>query len=265
MEDRFSLSCRHRVDAANYMSYEIPEYHPDRTMEVHDLIYILEGEWVIAQEDERFEAKRDDVVILRAGAHHYGVAPCSRGTKTMFLHICREPGDGTQEASVAVKNHINTTGKPEIRRLFEKIILAKSEKEEQKASVYFDALLYELEERSSEDEDRGLAGKIRNLILASSERIPGNSQIAERFHVSVKTAEHAFKKAFGMTIHQYALQTKIEQVKTYLVDFPDMKLFQIAKNLGFYDEYHLSRQFKRICGDSPSQYRKKMRNKEEQI
>ena len=258
MKNTFSTASRRRVIDANYNSYQVPTLHPTRKMNMHDLLYILNGEWMIGQEKEIFTVEKDDVLILAAGLHHYGISLCSQGTKTMYIHVSRESGDaqGENAGGLIVTNHLNTAGNPEIRRLFEKIIIARMENDETKASVYVDALLYELEELSSREKGRDLAGDIRKEIVASSGRLLKNSQIAAMFHVSVKTAENTFKSVYHMTIHQYMLKTKIEQAQTYLIDFPEMKHFEIAKNLGFYDEYHFSRQFKRICGISPSEYRR---------
>ena len=74
--------------------------------------------------------------------------------------------------------------------------------------------------------------------------------------VSVKSAETKFKELFGISIHQYILQFKIEQAVSYLKSFPEMSIKEIAFNLGFYDEYHFSKQFKSYTGYSPTEYKK---------
>ena len=76
--------------------------------------------------------------------------------------------------------------------------------------------------------------------------------------VSVKTAENKFKAQFGVTIHRYILSFKVEQAISYLKNFPEMQIKEIAYNLGFYDEYHFSKQFKNLTGLSPTEYRKKV-------
>lgn len=261
MQYMFSTEARHWIAEANYSYYTIPTMHPSRNMEVHDFIYMLDGEWTIGQEGETFTMRNDDVLLLQANTDHYGVMPCQAGTRTMFLHVSREAGDsvysGTEELrQTLLRSHTNAADNPNIRSFFEKIIFAKSEGNDAKATTYFEALLYELSELSAKEQGENLASGIRSRIMASSDTIPKNSDLAAHFHVSVKTAENAFKSAYRMTIHQFVLKVKIRQAQSYLTNFPEMKLSEVARNLGFYDEYHLSRQFKRSFGLSPSEFRK---------
>ncbi|MBQ1954958.1 MAG: AraC family transcriptional regulator, partial [Clostridia bacterium] len=45
---------------------------------------------------------------------------------------------------------------------------------------------------------------------------------------------------------------------SYFRNFPEMSIKEVAGNLGFYDEYHFSKQFKKITGLSPLKYRTEM-------
>ena len=83
-----------------------------------------------------------------------------------------------------------------------------------------------------------------------------NEEIAVHFNISKRTAEILFKKYYDTTIHEFVLNNKLQESKQYLLDFPDMKIFSIAKALGFYDEFHFSKMFSRKFGISPSAYRK---------
>ena len=46
--------------------------HADRVLPVHELIVVQAGMLPIAEEDQRFEACRDEWVLLRAGRRHFG-------------------------------------------------------------------------------------------------------------------------------------------------------------------------------------------------
>ena len=258
MKAVFDISKKHKITLANAMNYAVPIRHPTRKMAEHDLIYMVEGEWKIGQEDEIFTLKKGDVLILPANRFHFGVDLCLPGTKTLFIHaLCNEEDEMSfpSDNEISLESYINANENPLIKNFFEKIIYAYSSKDEITASSYFDVLLCELKNLQNRTDESSLAEKIRQMIV-SSNYILKNAEIAKSLSVSVKTAENAFKNAFGISIHKYITETKIQQAKFQLLNYPDMKLYEISENLGFYDEFHLSRVFKKQTGFSPTEYKK---------
>lgn len=259
MNNCFDISKKHIITAANRNKYVNSTLHPNRNMKEHDFIYVVEGEWIIGQDDEHFHIKKDDVLILYANRSHYGVVPCTAGSKTMYVHALYAPSDETcSDRQIILKSHIHAN--VNVKNCFEKIIYAVSAEKENMASAYFDALLCELENCTAKNKDDSIAELIRQMIISSSE-ILTNTEIAAAFNLGVKTCENIFKNAFNTTLHKYVIDTKLESVKFYLIHFPDMKLSEISENLGFYDEFHMSRLFKKSVGMSPGQYRNEYRPK----
>jgi LacI family transcriptional regulator len=72
--------------------------------------------------------------------------------------------------------------------------------------------------------------------------------------------ERRFKKHLNRTPHDQILQVRIQRVKTLLVG-TDLTLAQIAERTGFAHIEYLSVAFKRMIGDSPSQYRRRHRQR----
>ena len=68
--DLFQHDITRRVTLCGTNIYPFPEYHVDRIMEEHDLMYIHEGVWQIAQDGVIYDLKAGDVILLRAGSHH---------------------------------------------------------------------------------------------------------------------------------------------------------------------------------------------------
>ena len=100
-----------------------------------------------------------------------------------------------------------------------------------------------------------ILNKAKQIIHDTHYKKLTNRELANMLNVSIRTLETAFKACFGLSIHQYQLQEKIEQAKSMLRQDPNTKITKIASSLGFYDEYHFSRQFKRFTGSSPTDYR----------
>jgi AraC family transcriptional regulator len=65
-----------------------------------------------------------------------------------------------------------------------------------------------------------------------------------------------FKKNLGVTPHQYILQRRIERAK-YLLRSSRLDISEIALKVGFCDSSHLTRCFKSILGNTPSQWRQR--------
>lgn len=80
------------------------------------------------------------------------------------------------------------------------------------------------------------------------------SDIARRFSFSEEHIIRIFKKTYGVTPHQYILQSKI-RLAMIMLKTADLSIEQIAERLNFSNSQHFSAQFKRLMGYKPTQYR----------
>jgi AraC family transcriptional regulator len=62
-----------------------------------------------------------------------------------------------------------------------------------------------------------------------------------------------FKRSMGVTPHQYILRSRIDKAK-YLLQYSDLSIADIAVRVGFCDQSHLTRCFKRILSMTPKQF-----------
>ena len=256
----FNTDIRREITEANINYYNKPFIHPKRKIQDHDFIYLLEGEWKIGQSSEIYTLKKDSVLILSGGQTHYGVSPSNPNTKTMYFHVTSAVDDEINCSVLNSKNvvldSLNYVGDNNIiKKIFYDIVSTKLSGNEKKSAILFDLLLNELASMNQNSNTSTTVEKIRNLIQQNPEKFFSNAELAKMVNVSVKTAETKFKKAYNTTIHQYMLNYKIEQAISYFKIFPEMSLKNIAYNLGFYDEYHFSKQFKKITGYSPNSYK----------
>ncbi|MEO9021872.1 MAG: AraC family transcriptional regulator [Ginsengibacter sp.] len=63
-----------------------------------------------------------------------------------------------------------------------------------------------------------------------------------------------FSEVEGITIEQFCILQKIEKTKEWLI-YNELSLSQIAFNLGYSSTQHLSGQFKKITGMTPTQFK----------
>ena len=80
------------------------------------------------------------------------------------------------------------------------------------------------------------------------------ANIARHFHITSSTLSNYFKKETGNSLHNYIILYKLEIVKDRLLN-SEFTVSQIAIQLGFTDESHLTRIFKKYCDSTPKQFK----------
>jgi AraC-like DNA-binding protein len=85
--------------------------------------------------------------------------------------------------------------------------------------------------------------------------------LSEKMNYDYKYLSNLFSAVQATTIEQYMIITKIEQAKE-LILFDDLTLTEISHRLRYTSVAHLSAQFKKVTGLTPSHYKalKKTRN-----
>ncbi len=69
------------------------------------------------------------------------------------------------------------------------------------------------------------------------------------------TLSKLFSKVEGITIEKYIMYQKIEKIKE-LLSYDEMSISEIAFSLNYSSVSHLSNQFKKVTGISPSEFKK---------
>ncbi|RUT06388.1 hypothetical protein DSM106972_026450 [Dulcicalothrix desertica PCC 7102] len=79
-------------------------------------------------------------------------------------------------------------------------------------------------------------------------------QIAQVINISPTYFASLFKRATGTSPHQYVIQQRVERAKLMLSK-TDIAIADIALQVGFSSQSHLTQQFKRLTGITPKQVR----------
>jgi AraC-like DNA-binding protein len=91
------------------------------------------------------------------------------------------------------------------------------------------------------------------------EKISLSKYLADKFHSSYQHISSLFSSKEGITIERYFINQKTEKAKELLV-YNELTLSEISYQLGYSSVQHLSNQFKKITGFTPSDF-KKLRDK----
>lgn len=116
-----------------------------------------------------------------------------------------------------------------------------------------------------DDKKAILIEKIKNVIVEMvhySDELPAmnySDYLSETLQHDYTYLSNIFSEVKGITIQQFIIVHKIERVKELLL-YDELTLTQIARKLHYSSVAHLSNQFKKVTGLSPSFF-KKMKQK----
>lgn len=82
-------------------------------------------------------------------------------------------------------------------------------------------------------------------------------QVAEAAHATVRTLERKFKQSSGYSVKDVSGLMRFEQVRNHLWLYPDSNLAGLAHELGYTDQAHLTKEFKRYSGTTPAAFARK--------
>ena len=86
-------------------------------------------------------------------------------------------------------------------------------------------------------------------------KVNWSSLLSEEMHYEYNYLSNLFSSVEGVTLEQYIIKQKIEKVKELLF-YDELSLSEIADKLGYSSVAHLSGQFKKITGFTPSEMKK---------
>lgn len=120
-----------------------------------------------------------------------------------------------------------------------------------------------------DDKKSMLIEKIKNVIIELvhySEELPKTNfsdYLSEKLHYDYTYLANLFSEVQGTTIQHFMIMHKIERVKELLV-YNELNLTEIAYKLHYSSVAHLSNQFKKITGLTPSHF-KQLRDKRRRV
>jgi AraC family transcriptional regulator len=212
-------------------------------------------------------------IFVPAGQPSYWHCP-QKSTCESILHIYLKPELITQVAEASNLNGdridlVNCFSKPD-RHLQQiaMLLLAELKSGELLGQLYVESLTQVLAihlVRHYSTVTRPVTSQNRNLtrvqleeaidyIHAHLNRDLSLAELASVINVSPTYFASLFKQAMRISPHQYVIQQRVERAKVMLSK-TDLAIAQIAVQVGFSSQSHLTQQFKRITGMTPKQVR----------
>ena len=105
---------------------------------------------------------------------------------------------------------------------------------------------------------RAYVAQAREILQERLIDPPGLDELARQLGVGPFTLVRSFREAYGLPPHAFLTQTRVRAARRLLRQ--GRPVAEVAPAVGFFDQAHLSRHFRRIVGMPPGAYRKSGKN-----
>jgi AraC-like DNA-binding protein len=112
-----------------------------------------------------------------------------------------------------------------------------------------------------DDQKKRIIEKVKNLLIekvqsgALEEHFRISDYLGRKLNKDYSSISRLFSEVEGITIEQFLILQKIEKVKEWIA-YDELNLSEIAWKLGYSSVAHLSAQFKKVTGLTPSHFKK---------
>jgi len=113
-------------------------------------------------------------------------------------------------------------------------------------------LINDKKSRQIETIKKSIIELVNNQDLLHQNKL--SDYLKNKLHYDYNHLSNLFSSVEGITIEQYQINQKIEKAKELLI-YEELTLTQISYQLGYSSVAHLSRQFKKVTGLTPSHFK----------
>lgn len=273
--------------------YRIGDLHLRRIMpETFDLIFVISGRLYIEENQTQYILNEGQFLILPPKRLHKGYKCCDEATDFYWLHFyttgkffyTKEPiqdKNHRQKANFQFKKepfHISIPQQgtldfkqqSQISSCMNTIMQVKIDKTQPKKAFYsstvsqitsqqlFFSILNVLCEIEAPAKAESIAENIYNHFKLFYQESFDLKQLAEKYAFHPAHIIRCVKKQYGITPLQLLLNIRIKKAQEMLIK-TNYTVNKIAQDTGFEDNAYFTRQFKKITGITPTQYRLKAR------
>jgi AraC family transcriptional regulator len=101
---------------------------------------------------------------------------------------------------------------------------------------------------------RMLSARVEDYMISNLDRNISLAELGELVGLSPHHFSLVFKNTFGTTPHQYLLMQRVEKAKRLLAS-GEQSIGEAALEVGFANQSHFTRMFRRLSGETPREYR----------
>jgi len=241
-----------------HVKYPDNWHKPPEDHSFYELILVTHGKLHVEMLGRRYTAKAGYVLVYEPGLEHKEWVDRNSQSRSMFLYYQQEPTTlgvppFSEDKSRRVRQFMDW--------IFEEGAAGTDDSLAGRTAGLIQAVLQQLVYHDHNQVPQTVA-KVRNYLLQHQTDPITLDDLAELVGVSKHYLTRTFRAATGTTPMAELRTMRLNATRYYLLH-TDWTLRVITERVGFNDEFHLSRSFKKQFGVSPRQFRKQLRAKED--
>jgi len=258
--------------------------HPDRIMDYHLFLFVLEGELRLCEDEQEYILQKGQALFLKKGVRQWGQPNNYLGSRWIFIHFYEDTahlGEHSERSPISLLSRgtsmiaeeayqaaLKLPKKLEIlndshvdRKLAELLRLYRSKDglRHVMLSIQTMELFLYLLQKSEISKTYSKADitvfKIIDLLEANCESKLTGDYLASELQMNYSYLCGVFKQRTGLSILDYHLRLRIEK-STELLKSRHLNISEVSEKMGFSNPFYFSRMFKKVMGYSPTEYLK---------
>lgn len=272
--------------AAGEDTYEIGQTHPNRKqIGVFDLIVVTKGSLLMGEDNQEFEVRGENVLILYPDRHHFSYKPCNEQTHFYWFHfkIEKEWRELSESSTIPnIESEFSQRRNPftelpfgivlpkfctvvnwkafklhcqHILRTEEKLIYSR----EWQRQILFQQLLQELTNQTNFTKtlpSLAIAEQAAAYLRRNYQKKVSYQELGRALRFHPNHIARCMIHALGCTPIEYVNRVRLDQAKLLMIS-KDWSIEKISENCGFSQVAYFSRIFKKQEGITPREFRNK--------
>jgi len=262
------MTCPVKAQNAGLLISRGNAMHPTRTIESHELIFVIQGELDMWEANQVFHLSAGQTLHLWPGREHGSTKPMPPDLKFYWIHFEIEDVNGrsytnnpeTLNPAIVLPQTVQLSHPEALERLF-RIFLNDQETgtlHPLSANLLTMLLLVEVVQQSQNSVDTNdlkiVATWAHTYIRMNFDRPITASKVANALGYNVDYLGRVYRQTYDCTLTEAIHHRRIRKACEYLLN-SKLTISQIAPKCGFSDPDYFRRVFKRYMRIAPSDYR----------
>lgn len=247
-----AISCPATFEYAGLFKTDEPWIHPTRTIDNYEILAVVTGTVRIFEGDCRYTLSPGDLMVLRPGLEHGGWQVSEGETSFYWIHF--RPSDDLPPLPYAP---IRLEDPSHLNLLCRQLLHLNNAPGYPPYAIEaaFQLVFSEVAHLSNQEKSgTRLVSEIAEWIRINSHRPLTVFAVAHQAGYHPDYLSVLFKDAFRMSLKQYIVQQRMQQIRSRLLTTSD-SIKEIAAQLGFASENQMLHFFRYHEGISPKSYR----------